>query len=119
MGHTAHLATRLGQTATPGISLVSAATLRLAEGHFQVNMLEPPKTGLNEPVYELVGAGPAQTRFQALAARGLTSFVGRNAEMEHLQCVLARAQKRHGQLVTIIGEPGLGKSRLLHEFIQS
>jgi class 3 adenylate cyclase/tetratricopeptide (TPR) repeat protein len=119
MGHTAHLATRLGQTAAPGTSLVSAATLRLAGGHFQVSMLEPPKTGLNEPVYELVGSGPAQTRFQALAARGLTSFVGRSAEMEHLRRVLARAEKRHGQLATIIGEPGLGKSRLLHEFIQS
>jgi len=120
MGRTTHLAARLGQIAAAGTLLVSAETLRLAEGHVQVKALQPVNvTGPGEAVYELVGAGPALTRFQALAARGMTSFVGRSAEMEHLERVHARAQWGHGQVVTIIGEPGLGKSRLLHEFVRS
>jgi tetratricopeptide (TPR) repeat protein len=120
MGQTAHLAARLGQIAAPGTLLVSAETLRLAEAHVQVKPLEPANiVGLGETVYELVSVGRAQTRFQALTARGLTSFVGRSTEMEQLERVQARARQRHGQLVTIIGEPGLGKSRLLHEYVRS
>ena len=120
MGQASRLAARLGQIAPPGTLLVSAETLRLAEGHVQVTALDPASTsGQGEAVYELVGAGPAQTRFQALTARGLTSFVGRSTEMGQLERVQARAQQEHGQVVTIIGEPGLGKSRLLHEYIRS
>ena len=120
MGRTATLAARLGQIAAPGTSVVSGETLRLAAGHFEVKALElvnvdPP----GNLVYELVGPGPVQTRFQALAARGLTNFVGRSAEMEQLGRVRARAEQRYGQVVAIIGEPGLGKSRLVHEFVRS
>ena len=119
MGETTHLAARLEQIATPGTLLISAETLRLAEGHFQVKALEPRTVNdLSELAYELVGAGPAQTRFQALAARGLTGFVGRGAEIEQLERVQAKVQQGHGQVVTIIGEPGLGKSRLVHEFVR-
>jgi class 3 adenylate cyclase/DNA-binding winged helix-turn-helix (wHTH) protein/tetratricopeptide (TPR) repeat protein len=119
MGQATRLAARLGQIAPPGTLLVSADTLRLAEGHVQVKALDPANTAGLEPVYELVGEGPAQTRFQALTARGLTSFVGRSSEMEQLERVQARVQQRHGQVITIIGEPGLGKSRLLHEYVRS
>src|SRR5262249_9310091 len=120
MGQTIHLADRLGQIAAPGTLLIGAETLRLAEGHVRVRALESVNlTGQGDPVYELVDARPAQTRFQALAARGLTGFVGRRAEMEQLERVQARAEQRHGQVVTIIGEPGLGKSRLLHEYLRS
>ena len=119
MGETTHLAARLEQIATPGTLLISTETLRLAEGHFQVKALEPVNANdLSEPAYELVGAGPVQTRFQALAARGMTGFVGRGAEMEQLERVQAKVQQGHGQVVTIIGEPGLGKSRLVHEFVR-
>ena len=85
MGRATELAARLGQIAAPGTVLVSEETLRLAEGHVQVRTLGPASTDPpGQQVYELVGAGPAQSRFQALAARGLTSFVGRSAEIEQL-----------------------------------
>src|SRR5262249_31064674 len=120
MGHTMYAAARLGQIAGLGTLLVSADTLRLAEGHIYVKAHEPSShNGLGAPVYELVGAGPAQTRFEVLAARGLTGFVGRSAEIEQLARVQARALEGDGQVVTIIGEAGLGKSRLLHEYIRS
>ena len=120
MGRATELAGRLGQTAAPGTVLISAETRRLAEGHVEVNALGPPKIGpTDEPVYELVGAAPAQSRFQTLAARGLTGFVGRDAELEQLERILVRAQRGHGQVVAIIGEPGVGKSRLVHEFTHS
>jgi hypothetical protein len=119
MGQTTHAAARLGQIAGPGTLLVSAPTLRLAEGYFQVKAWQPSsKDGLDEPMYELVGAGPPQTRFEVLAARGLTGFVGRGAELEQLASVHARAHEGRGQVATIIGEAGLGKSRLLHEYVQ-
>jgi DNA-binding winged helix-turn-helix (wHTH) protein/tetratricopeptide (TPR) repeat protein len=120
MGRAAELAVRLGQVAAPGTLLVSAETLRLAEGHIEVKMLGHANNGLpGEPVYELVGAGPGQSRFQALAARGLTGFVGRGAEMEQLERIQARAQRGRGQVVAIVGEPGVGKSRLVYEFTHS
>ena len=118
MGQTIHLADRLAKAAAPGTLLVSAETLRLAEGRVRVNALERANE-TSKSVYELVAAEPARTRFQALAARGLTSFVGRGAELEQFERVRAKAEQGHGQVVTIIGEPGLGKSRLLHELLSS
>jgi DNA-binding winged helix-turn-helix (wHTH) protein/tetratricopeptide (TPR) repeat protein len=120
MGRATELAARLGQVAAPGTLLVSAETLGLAEGHVEVKTLGPANSGpLGEPVFELVGAGPAQSRFQALASRGLTGFVGRGVEMEQLERIQARAQRGRGQVVAIIGEPGVGKSRLVYEFTHS
>jgi class 3 adenylate cyclase/tetratricopeptide (TPR) repeat protein len=120
MGQATELAHRLAEMAAPGTLLVSAETLRLVEGHIQARVPELANiTGLGERAYELIAPGPAQTRFQALAARGLTSFVGRSVEMEQLERVWARTQERHGRVVAIIGEPGLGKSRLLHEYFRS
>jgi len=120
VGHATDLATRLAQMAPPGTLLVSAETLRLAEGHVQLKRFEFANVNpLDEPVYELVGAGPARTRFQALAARGLTSFVGRTAEIEQLKRVQARAQRGHGQIAAIVGEAGVGKSRLVYELTHS
>src|SRR5262249_49278780 len=65
-----------------------------------------------------VGAGPARTRLQAFAARGLTPFVGRQAELEALHQALEQAGAGHGQVVAVIGEPGGGKTRLFHEVTQ-
>jgi class 3 adenylate cyclase len=119
IGQTTHLAARMEQLAPPGSIRLTAATLRLAEGWVQVTPLGPvPVKGLSAPVEvsELVGAGPARTRLQAFAARGLTPFVGRQTELAALHQALERAGAGHGQVVAVIGEPGVGKTRLFHEF---
>ena len=97
-----HLAARMEQLAAPGTTLVSADTLRLAEGYVQVKALGPITVkGLSEPVdtFELTGAGTARTRLQSAALRGLTRFVGRDAEVEHLRRVLTQADGGRGQVV--------------------
>jgi tetratricopeptide (TPR) repeat protein len=102
--------------------LLTADTLRLAEGYVMAKPLGPvPVKGLEAPmeVYELTGAGPLRSRLHAAAARGLTRFVGRDAELEQLRQALARATQGHGQVVAIVGEPGVGKSRLVWEVTQS
>jgi hypothetical protein len=65
------------------------------------------------------GAGAARTRLEAAARRGLTRFVGRNAELEQLRDALDRASQGHGQVVAVVGEPGVGKSRLFWELTHS
>src|SRR6266511_1567081 len=122
IGQTTHLAARMEQLAPPGSIRLTAATLRLAEGWVQVTTLGlVPVKGLPAPVEvcELVGAGPARTRLQALAARGLTPFVGRQAELAALHQALERVGAGHGQVVAVIGEPGVGKTRLFYEFTQA
>jgi tetratricopeptide (TPR) repeat protein len=80
-----------------------------------------PIKGLGSPieVFELIGAGAARTRLQAAAPRGLTRFVGRSAELEQLRDALDRANQGRGQVVAVVGEPGVGKSRLFWEFTHS
>jgi class 3 adenylate cyclase/tetratricopeptide (TPR) repeat protein len=122
VGQTAHLAARMEQAALPGSILLTADTLRLAEGYVEVTPLGPvPVKGLREPVevYQLTGAGPTRRRFEATAVRGLTRFVGREAELAHLGRALDQAGKGHGQVVAVVGEPGVGKSRLFYEFTHS
>jgi tetratricopeptide (TPR) repeat protein len=119
VGQTTHLAARMEQLAAPGSIRLTAGTLRLAEGFVQVTPLgRVPIKGLGEPVevFELVGAGAARTRLEAAARRGLTRFVGRNSELEQLRGALDRASLGHGQVVAVVGEPGVGKSRLIWEF---
>src|SRR5262249_28751408 len=119
IGQTTHLAARMEQTAMPGSILLAPNTLRLAEGYVQVKGLGLVQVkGLDEPVevYELTGAGTARTRLQAAAARGLTKFVGRDAELLTLRRTLEQAGSGHGQVVALVGEPGVGKSRLVWEF---
>src|SRR5207237_2624769 len=70
-------------------------------------------------VYEILGAGPARSRLQAAAGRGFTKFVGREAELEVLRQTLDRAGSGHGQVVALVGEPGVGKSRLTWEVTHS
>jgi class 3 adenylate cyclase/tetratricopeptide (TPR) repeat protein len=122
VGQTTHLAARMEQLATPGSIRLTADTLRLAEGFVQVTPLGPvPVKGLGEAVevFELVGAGAARTRLEAAAQRGLTRFVGRTAELEQLRDALDRARLGHGQVVAVVGEPGVGKSRLFWELTYS
>src|SRR5712692_8193272 len=122
VGQTTHLAARMEQLATPGSIRLTAATLRLAEGLVQVHALGRfPVKGLTEPVevFELVGASAIRRRLQASAARGLTRFVGRQQELMALQQALARAQTGHGQVIALVGEAGVGKSRLVYECVHS
>jgi class 3 adenylate cyclase/tetratricopeptide (TPR) repeat protein len=122
VGQTTHLAARMEQMAAPGTVRLTGDTLRLAEGYFEVRSLGPiPVKGLPDPIeiFELTGAGQARTRLQAAALRGLTRFVGRDAEVEHLRRVLGQAGTGHGQVVAIVGEAGVGKSRLTYEFTHS
>jgi class 3 adenylate cyclase/tetratricopeptide (TPR) repeat protein len=119
VGQTTHLAARMEQLARPGTALLTADTLRLVEGYVEVTPLGPvPVKGLQEPVavFELRRAGLVRSRLQAAVARGLTRFVGRDAELEHLRQALARAGAGQGQVVAGVGEAGMGKSRLLYEF---
>ena len=122
VGQTTHLAARMEQMAMPGSILMSANILRLAEGYVQVKPLGPVNVkGMSESVdvYEVTGAGSARTRLQAAAGRGLTRFIGRDAETEQLRKALEQARKGHGQVVAVMGEPGVGKSRLFYEFMHS
>jgi len=122
VGQTTHLAARMEQAALPGSIVLTPDTLRLAEGFVEVRSLGlMPVKGLAEPVevYELTGGGLARTRLQVAAARGLTRFVGREAEVERLRHALERAAAGHGQVAAIVGEAGVGKSRLIYEFTHS
>jgi class 3 adenylate cyclase/tetratricopeptide (TPR) repeat protein len=122
VGQTTHLAARMEQLADPGAIVITPNTLALAEGYVEVKSLgSVPVKGLADPVwvYEVTGAGAARSRLQAAAARGLTKFVGRSAEFQHLIRVLELARGGHGQVVTIMGEPGVGKSRLVWEVTHS
>jgi predicted ATPase/class 3 adenylate cyclase len=122
VGPTTHLAARMEQLATPGSIRLTAATRRLVEGLVQVNALGRfPVRGLPEPVevFELVGASAVRQRLQAAAVRGLTRFVGRQPELAALQQALAQAGTGHGQIVAVVGEAGVGKSRLVYEFVHA
>jgi class 3 adenylate cyclase/tetratricopeptide (TPR) repeat protein len=122
VGQTTHLAARMEQMAMPGSTLMAPDTLQLAEGYVEVRALGPvPVKGLSDPieVYELVGVGTARSRLQAAAARGLSKFVGRDAELETLRRTLDLAGHGQGQVVALVGEPGVGKSRLVWEFSHS
>jgi len=122
VGQTTHLAARMEQLAPPGTVRLTSEAVRLAEGYIEVKSLGGiPVKGLAEPiqVFELTAAGAARTRLQAAALRGLTRFVGRDAEVEHLRRVLRQAAAGRGQVVAIVGEAGVGKSRLVYEFTHS
>jgi class 3 adenylate cyclase/tetratricopeptide (TPR) repeat protein len=122
VGLTTVLAARMEQLATPGSILLTAATLRLVEGLVQVTSLGPvPVKGVDEPVevFELVGASAIRRRLQAAVARGLTRFVGRQTELAALHQALERAGAGHGQVMALLGEAGMGKSRLVYEVVHS
>src|SRR5262249_48907877 len=122
VGQTTHLAARMEQIARPGSILISPRTLGLVEGYMVVKPLGPRSIkgieGAME-VFELVGATPVRLRFHALARRGLTRLVGRAQQLDALRQALEQAREGNGQVVGIVGEPGVGKSRLYWEFTHS
>jgi hypothetical protein len=107
--------------AEPGSVRLTAETLRPAAALIQVTALGPvPVKGLAEPVelFEMVGGTALRRCLQAAVARGLSPFVGRQLELEALQQALTQAGTGQGQMVALLGEPGVGKSCLVYEFLQ-
>jgi tetratricopeptide (TPR) repeat protein len=122
VGQTTHLAARMEQMAIPGSILVTPDTLHMAEGYVVVRPLgERTVRGLGAPleVYELTGARAVRSRLHVAAGRGLTGFVGRDHELETLGEALDAARAGRGQVVAVVGGPGVGKSRLYWEFTHS
>ena len=122
IGQTTNVASRMEQLAVPGSIVISSTTLELVEGFVQVRPLGPVAVkGLDAPleVFEVTGAGTVHSRMEAAATRGLTPFVGREAELATLNRALETARAGRGQVVALVGEPGVGKSRLFWEFIHS
>jgi len=118
IGQTTHLAHRMEQMAPPDSIFITRSVLRLAEGFVAAPLVGNVSVkGLKNPVdvYQLTGPRPGGTRLQAAAARGLTPFIGREADLETITQAQAAAMQGRGQVVALIGEPGVGKSRLVWE----
>jgi len=121
-GQTVGIAQRLEQLAEAGHVYLSEHTARLVEGFFELTDLGASRlseTGSPIGVFELSAPTEVRSRLQASHARGLTQFVGRSDEMHTLNGALERAREGHGQVVGVVGEPGLGKSRLCFEFVET
>jgi class 3 adenylate cyclase/predicted ATPase len=121
IGHAANLAARMERLAAPGSIRVSEHTYRLTEGYVQYKQLAPKKVkGVRRPVetYEVVDVGPIRTKFDMAARRGLVRFVGRDTEIGEIVRARELADTGLGQIAAVVGEPGVGKSRLFHEFKQ-
>jgi class 3 adenylate cyclase len=119
IGHSTGLASRMQTLAPVGSIAVTEATRKLCEGYFTFKSLGTTQVkGVTEPVavHELTGLGLLRTRLQVAAQRGLTKFVGRQSELDQMKRALELARGGHGQIVAAMGEPGVGKSRLIYEF---
>jgi class 3 adenylate cyclase/tetratricopeptide (TPR) repeat protein len=122
VGQSTHLAARMEQLADPGTILLTPDTLAAAEGFVQVTPLGPMAVkGLpaSIEVYELIGVSAVRSRLHVAATRGLSRFVGRDAEIEQLRRTLEHARQGRGQVMAVVGEPGVGKSRLVFELTHS
>ena len=119
-GHAVGLAARMEQVAAPGTVYVSEHTARLVEGFFTLrDHGTPPMKGVSTPVrvFELEGIGPLRTRLDAAGVRGFSRLVGREEELAWLDGILARALESNGQVVGVVGDAGVGKSRVCLEFV--
>lgn len=121
LGVTAHLAARMEQVAAPGSIRITADTMLLVEGFVEAEALGRQRIkGIAEPlaVFELKRATAARTRWQASLSRGLSPLVGRVAVLGALNRALTQAGGGDGQLAAVVGEAGVGKSRLIYELLQ-
>ena len=117
VGEARNVAVRLVDVAEPGQILCSEATYRLIRGQFRCSSLGTRKIkGVAEPVdlYEIQGVAAARSAIEAAGPAGLTPLTGRDHEVSLLKQRWEQAQEGMGQVVLLIGEPGLGKSRLVH-----
>jgi len=120
-GHTVGLATRMEQLAGADRVYLTEHTAALVSGYFRLRGLGPCTVkGVRDPlrVYELEGTGTLRTKLDVSRARGFSRFVGREEEIATLEAALARASAGDGQVVGVVAEAGLGKSRLCYEFVQ-
>jgi adenylate cyclase len=121
VGNTVGLAQRMESLANPGTVYLTAATAALVDGYFDVQPLGSMMVkgvGQSVSVWELVGHGPARTPLEVAAAKGFSRFVGRDREMAILDGAFADSAKGDGQVIGVVAEPGVGKSRLCHEFLE-
>ncbi|MGE5220529.1 MAG: ATP-binding protein [Chloroflexota bacterium] len=119
LGHTTHLAARMEALAAPGSILLTADTLREVEGFVEVRSVGSMQVkGFTHPIdaFELLGVTTARNRLQAQAGRGLSTFVGRQAEIEAFRRFTTESAT--GRILALAGEAGMGKSRLVREFVQ-
>ena len=119
-GITAHIAARLEQHAAPGTILLAPATLQLAAGIVQTEPLGPMVLkGLGAPMqaYRLTGAHDQPSWIVRSKARQLSPFVNRLTELAQLQAALTRTSRGETQAFAIVGDAGMGKSRIVHEFL--
>ncbi len=121
IGHTVGLAQRMEALAEPGKAYLTEAAAELARGFFDLKDLgEFEIKGASRPVrvFELAGVGSARSRLDLSRERGFSRFVGREDEIEALESALERAKQGSGCAVGVVAEPGVGKSRLCHEFAE-
>jgi class 3 adenylate cyclase/predicted ATPase len=121
IGHSTGLAARIQAIAAPGSVVVGDSTHRLTDGFFEFRDLgSVPMKGVSGEVglYEVAGVGPLRTRLDVSASHGLARFIGRRDELERMGALFDLAKKGRGQIVGVVGEGGVGKSRLFHEFKQ-
>src|SRR5437870_10057297 len=120
-GHAVGLAARMEQVAGPERVYLTEHTVALVSGFFRLRDLGRFELkGVREPVrvYELEGIGPIRTRLEAYRERGLSRFGGRDGEMKALEAALTRALEGAGQIVGVVGDAGVGKSRLCWELAE-
>jgi adenylate cyclase len=121
VGHTVGLAQRMEALAEPGKAYLTESTAELAHGFMELEDLGHFEIkGASQPVgvFELAGVGAARSRLDLSRERGFSRFVGRDEEMAALEGALERAERGEGAAVGIVAEPGVGKSRLCHEFAE-
>ena len=123
IGLTVHIASRMEQMAAAGSILATADTVRLAAGHIETRAIGPMKVkGFERPieVAEVRRAAVPRSRFDSLPARTVTPFAGRQREMQLLRDAFAQvAADGKGRIAALVGDPGIGKSRLAHEFLRA
>jgi predicted ATPase/class 3 adenylate cyclase len=120
-GHVVGLAARVQELAPLGGVSVTEQTARLASGFFELlDRGEQNLKGASAPVrvFDLRGPGPIRSRLERSRARGFSRFVGREGELALLERALGEAQSGRPKVVLLTGEPGVGKSRLCHEFVE-
>src|SRR5262249_28137254 len=119
-GHVVGLAQRMEQVAAADRVALSEHTARLVAPYFALRDLGRLRLkGAAEALrgFELEGGGPARARLDVSRSRGFTRFVGREREMAALDAALERALCGETQIVGVVGEPGIGKSRLCLELL--